>query len=139
MLADLLPKKDFPAKALTPHRLKVSRRSMRLSSILSENINNVRASTGGKEDIASDTSSNTDKECNDKNSWEAGKENASSNISVNAEGVSKGLGKPSKREVRLTFLEVYNEKVYDLLTPTRKLLATKPDSAGGKSLTSFRT
>jgi hypothetical protein len=54
------------------------------------------------------------------------------NSSVNAEMASKGLGKPNKREVRLTFLEVYNEKVYDLLTPTRTLLATKPESAGGE-------
>ena len=34
-------------------------------------------------------------------------------------------------KVVLTFLEVYNEKAYDLLAPTRTQLATRSDAGGG--------
>ena len=36
------------------------------------------------------------------------------------------------KQVRITFLEVYNEKVYDLLTPSRTQCPTRPDHAGGE-------
>ena len=38
---------------------------------------------------------------------------------------------PDPPAVSLTFLEVYNEKVYDLLANTRSQLATGPDGGGG--------
>ena len=37
-------------------------------------------------------------------------------------------------QIHLTFLEVYNEKVFDLLAETRCQLSTKPDGSGGKLL-----
>lgn len=42
-----------------------------------------------------------------------------------------GIGGVTDDKVVLTFLEVYNEKAYDLLAPTRTQLATRSDAGGG--------